>query len=247
MAEYTLTETIDSRIKAFIRNNVYTSIPARITDVSKYPTQQTIDAQPIINRTYEDGLVLSLSVIQDIPVKLPAGGGAIISIPLKVGDIVDLSFSMRSLDEFLESDGTPFLTPKDKRTHNLSDATATPCIYTKSSNLKPSADNLEIRFGGAEIVITPAGQISVSAKSGQSVNITGNELNVTTDGDVTVNAGNVSVTAGNVDIDASQVNLGSGGQPIARQGDAVQVIITSGSSAGTATGTIIAGGNNTSI
>lgn len=61
-------------------------------------------------------------------------------------------------------------------------------------------------------------------------------------GDVKISAsGNATVTASVVDVDASAVNLGSGGQPIARVGDAVAV------STGTGIGTITAGGVNTSI
>ncbi len=79
-----------------------------------------------------------------------------------------------------------------------------------------------------------------------TVNATG-DVDVTAD-NVNVNAtGDVDVTADNVNVDASAVNLGVGGAAIARQGDAVQVTVTSGSSAGTYSGTITAGGTNTSI
>lgn len=66
------------------------------------------------------------------------------------------------------------------------------------------------------------------------------KLNVTS-------AGDVNVTATNVNIDASVTNLGTGGLPIARAGDPVSVIVSSGSSAGTWAGTITSGGANTSI
>ena len=59
--------------------------------------------------------------------------------------------------------------------------------------------------------------------------------------------GDVDLTAANVNIDAATTNLGVGGPAIARVGDAVQVAVTGGSSAGTYNGTIISGGVNSSI
>lgn len=90
------------------------------------------------------------------------------------------------------------------------------------------------------------GNININTKN---VSITSSEkvtLNSTGDVDVTT-SGDANVTATNVNIDASVTNLGVGGQPIARTGDTVEVAVVGGSSAGTHTGTITGGGNNTSI
>ena len=77
-------------------------------------------------------------------------------------------------------------------------------------------------------------------------------------GDIIVNSENVTVNASNsatVDspsttitgnLDANGTTSLNGGNPIARQGDSVEVTITSGSSAGTWNGTITSGGSNTS-
>lgn len=81
-----------------------------------------------------------------------------------------------------------------------------------------------------------------------NVNITTKNVNITNSEKITVTStGDVDLSAANVNIDASTTNLGSGGQAIARQGDAVEVTITGGSSSGTWSGTITAGGANTSI
>ena len=50
-----------------------------------------------------------------------------------------------------------------------------------------------------------------------------------------------------VNVHAPETNLGDGGEPIARVGDSVEVVITSGSSSGTWAGTITSGGANSSI
>ena len=74
-----------------------------------------------------------------------------------------------------------------------------------------------------------------------NVNIICNQANVTA-------ADTVNVTAAtSVNIDAPITNLGVGGNEIARLGDAVEVTVTGGSSAGTYSGTITSAGVNTSI
>lgn len=74
------------------------------------------------------------------------------------------------------------------------------------------------------------------------------QLDLTVGGDADINAGgDVNVNASNVNVDASVTNLGVGGAAIARVGDPVQVEVIGGSSGGTHNGTIIGGGNNTSI
>ena len=57
----------------------------------------------------------------------------------------------------------------------------------------------------------------------------------------------LDIECNTANVKADQVNLGEGGAPIARQGDPVQVTVTGGSSAGTYSGTITAGGANTLI
>lgn len=75
------------------------------------------------------------------------------------------------------------------------------------------------------------GSLDIITEGGGSVNI--------------VSAADVTVSAGTVNLDAT-VNLGTGGLAIARVGDAVQVSVVGGSSAGTHTGVITSGGGNTS-
>lgn len=71
-------------------------------------------------------------------------------------------------------------------------------------------------------------------------------------GDVTIDGNTITITAdtievtGDIEVDGNisltgTLSAGSGGQGIARIGDQVQVVVTSGSSAGTYTGTIITG------
>lgn len=61
-------------------------------------------------------------------------------------------------------------------------------------------------------------------------------------GTIEINNDTINITCTNANINASNINLGGeGGQAVARVGDSIEVNITSGSSAGTWSGTIKAG------
>jgi len=96
---------------------------------------------------------------------------------------------------------------------------------------------------GAFIIWKANGDLDIEVGEGGegTVNVTCKDANVTASNDVNVTA------ATSVNIDSPVTNLGVGGEPIARVGDEVEVEVTSGSSAGTYTGTITSGGDNTSI
>lgn len=83
------------------------------------------------------------------------------------------------------------------------------------------------------------GGVTIQVSGDERVTI-GGDASIAIDGDASIAVdGNVTLSAAQVDVDAEQINLGQGGAPIARVGDAVQ---TSGGS-----GTIVSGGSNTSI
>lgn len=107
----------------------------------------------------------------------------------------------------------------------------------------PKANSIVIYRNNGDIDID-------TVKDGESnnININTNNANVTIQGKATIEvSGDVDLTANSVNIDAPVTNLGVSGQPIARVGDSVEVIVTGGSSAGTYSGQITSGGNNKSI
>lgn len=76
-------------------------------------------------------------------------------------------------------------------------------------------------------------------------NITSSLIIKNGSGEIEINDSTINITGGNITLNGN-VNLGgSGGQGVARIGDSVQVNITSGSSAGTWTGTITSGSSTT--
>lgn len=91
--------------------------------------------------------------------------------------------------------------------------------------------------GSMEIVIN--GKLIQTIGGDATITITG-KCNVTVSGDANLKAANFNV-------DAAKSNIGVGGNNIGRVGDAVEVYVLSGSSAGTWQGVIKTGGINTSI
>ena len=245
MAEKTFRDTVSTIVTDILEDNIRLSMPAKIISVADYQETQSIDVKPLVNNLYKDNLAVEYPIIFSVPVVLLGGGGALISVPLKAGDIVKLDFSRDSLQEFLDSTGEDQVTPDTFRRYALTDAIAIPSLPTRNSTLKPNPTDLEIKM------LDSSGEVKSSVKMNPEGDVTvenSNDIIINGGGAASISVtGDCNLTADNVNIDAATTNLGTGGQPIARVGDKVNVIITSGSSTGTWEGTILEGGDNTSI
>lgn len=193
-----------------LNQSIHTSYPATIVDVSNLTSNQTITVQPLIHIEYEDGQLVRLPIIYDVPVLFPAGDECLMSFPLKVGGVVGLVFVKNSLEEFLESNDPTFYTPVDRRSFSLNDCFALPSLFTKRNNLSPHPDNLEIKFKDILFSLRPEGTVvltngsSTIEMNGSTVNISNssgymnllssgaiqaNGAQITTDGDFVTAAG----------------------------------------------------------
>jgi hypothetical protein len=184
-------DIIYSVVEGHLRETSLGGMPAMIVDVSSYGDKQFVNVRPQISRLLETGEVISNDeiTIYDVPVIWPSGGGAMLSFPLKVGDTVWLSFSQRNLEDWLYSDGTQEVIPGDSRHFSMTDAVAIPGLYTALSNLKPSTENVEIKFGNHLISLRPSGELYVTnggaeIKLNPSGTITANGATITTNGNV---------------------------------------------------------------
>ena len=155
-------------IDGYLRENVGTGMPAIVVSVAEYGDKQFVDVKPAIARLRETGEVISNDeiTIYDVPVVWPSSGGALFSCPVVVGDTVWLSFSQRNIEDWLYSDGTQEVIPGDSRHFSMTDAVAFPGLYTALSNLKPSTENVELKWRDKLISLKPSGEISVSNASG---------------------------------------------------------------------------------
>jgi hypothetical protein len=115
-----LLNTLQERTMARIR----VAVPGRIVKWSK--TTQLCDVQPEVADSWEDetGDYTSskLPVIQNVPLIQHGNKRFRLTIPVAVGDKVQVLFNDRSLDEWLSHGGET--APEDQRRHHLSDAVA---------------------------------------------------------------------------------------------------------------------------
>ena len=186
-------------IDGYLRENVGTGMPAIVVSVAEYGDKQFVDVKPAISRLRETGEVISNDeiTIYDVPVVWPGAGGALFSCPVVVGDTVWLSFSQRNIEDWLYSDGTQEVIPGDSRHFSMTDAVAFPGLYTALSNLKPSTENVELKWGDKLISLKPSGEIQ----------ITNSSANITLNPDGTIKANGATITTdGNV-ITANGTNL----------------------------------------
>jgi len=161
---------------------------------------QRAKVQPALNQAYNDGEVVILPIIHNVPVIHPSSGGASITFPVNIGDTVLLVFSERSLEEWLNVGGE--VSPDDPRQNDLTDAIAH--LGLNPFSVASSAENntdLLIKYDGSKIKLKPSGVIDINATE---ANITANNVNITGDvdvtGDVTISgkltAENVEATSG---------------------------------------------------
>lgn len=175
-----LEELLTLAVRDFL-GDVHTAMPGKVV---KYdPSIQKADIKPLIKRriVHEDGseLLEELPVIPDVPVQFPRGGGFFLSFPLAIGDLVQLHFQERSIDNYLSGDGED-TDPDEFRMFDLSDAVAVPGFYPFRLPIKDiSAANLVMGNddGGIQIHLTPGGtmEIKLNGESDEAVAL-GNAL-----------------------------------------------------------------------
>lgn len=138
---------------------VHTALPGEIRSYDAATQKASI--KPLIKREYKDGDAESLPIINNCPVIQYAGGGGMLSFPIKKGDTGLIVFSERSLDAWL-SGGNKEVSPGDRRKHDLSDAIFISGLY--SFNGTPGladSDNAVLSFGEAKIQLDTDNKIAI--------------------------------------------------------------------------------------
>ena len=191
-----LRDIFERFFEGYSKDNLYTSMPAVVMSVNNYGSRQTVDVRPVISKVAASGYVMSNEeiTIYEVPIVSPAGGGGLLSFPIKVKDIVWLNFSMRSLEDWQYSEGSSEVVPSDSRHFHQTDAVAFPCIFTSKNNLAPSTDNVELKFKDSIISLKHNGDIDINNASGK--------INILSNGQVKCsNSGGSYILKSNGDID----------------------------------------------
>lgn len=138
-------------ISRYIRQGVHTNIRGKVVGVN-YGVP-SVDVQPMAETKFPSGTVDKYPVIFDVPLMLPSGSGgkARLTMPVKVGDFVGLSFSERNEGNF-----------DDQTTHQLFPGWAVTQIFT-SGNSKPiDPDNVVLENDKAKITLKPSGDGTIA-------------------------------------------------------------------------------------
>ncbi len=215
MANLTLAGVMESLAESFVKENVQTALPARIIDMRKFESDQLVTVQPLVNRVDEDGVILEVAYLYDVPILFPSAGNGILSFPVKLGDTVMLVVSSRSLDDLIDSeapmDSDYTITPADNRSFNVMDAVAIPGLYPKKFNLHPDPTNVELKLLDSSgepvssLKFTPEGDVLLTNTKDTTITSTG-AVKVVTESTVDVQAAkDVTVsTEENVTISAAK-------------------------------------------
>ena len=134
-------------------DEIHTSMPATVI---KYNRDGSIDAQPDILTTDDNGDPLEMPIIYTVPVLMPGAGTLEIETPIEQGDKVLLIFAERSIDAWITRHEKTAET--DQRRHSLTDAVAIPGFTLKRAKKTVIRD----KRTGAQIEFLKNGTISIN-------------------------------------------------------------------------------------
>ncbi|QYC52530.1 putative baseplate assembly protein [Salmonella phage SSBI34] len=170
-------------ISRYVRNNLHTNIRGKVVGVDY--SGPSVDVQPMTYTQFPSGTKDSYPVIYDVPILLPSGanGKARLTMPIKVGDIVGLSFSERNESDVM-----------DMNTHQLFPGWAVTQIFTDGNRKPIDPNNVVLENDKAVMVYKPDGtmtfknpSVNIEAKPNGQVFVNGCEI--TPDGNVITGAG----------------------------------------------------------
>jgi len=202
-------------LRKFLMSSVDDMLPVRVIAYDRSANRATVQPQILVVAT--DGSAADRNQYASIPVLNLGGGGFILSFNILPGDLGWIKAADRDIAEFLKTFAEA--EPPTGRIHDFSNGIFIPDVMTGYS--------INSDDEGAAVLQSTDGSVRVS--------LFPDKLKLT--------APNVIID-GDAEITGAAALGGTGGQPIARLGDTVQVIVSSGSSAGTHTGTITGGSSN---
>lgn len=125
-------------IRRIIREELRYVHTSLIGQVSAVNDDYTIDVQPLVKRAVvksdNSGVIYrELPVLPSVPVATARSSSADVAMKLSAGDIVEVRFSMFSMEELLSTDQSDPVEPLDPRMHALEDAIAFPITIANTT------------------------------------------------------------------------------------------------------------------
>lgn len=140
--------------------DVYTTLPGEVVAYDG----TFVTARPALAKRLTNGDSLPPPQVVRVPVCWPVGdvngAQALISVPLKPGDAIKLSFSARALENWLAGDNGP---PDDPRQFDLSDAFASPLV--RPGTMAADTENVSIQYGPGRLKLSPGGELTFEVKT----------------------------------------------------------------------------------
>ncbi len=182
MLRSSLVEAIQLLIESSL-SDINTSTPGVVVSYNAATNRAVV--RPSVPKVGADGEVIDAPNIVEVPVHWNAAGGGNVSMtmPLKPGDHVLLSFQQRSMEGYLNGNNSA---PDDPRQFDISDCVAIP--GGGPSGITGHADNVVLKFGGSSISLHPDGTM-VFGNAGGSMTIDGS-------GVMTLKASSIKIDAG---------------------------------------------------
>lgn len=132
------------------KHEMYTGMPGKI--VSYDAKTQSCTAQPVF-QTGE----LPMPPIYHVPVIFPAGGGAVLSFPVRAGDRCWLAFSMYPIDEYVAGTGDTNVNNSMDRPHDFNECVAYVGMGTMQKNYVPDPSRVMLRYGKTKLTLDDDG------------------------------------------------------------------------------------------
>lgn len=170
-----------------------------------------LDVTPTIKEARPGINPLALPTVCNVPLMLPSCGVAVLDLPVTIGDVVLLVHADRSIDIWLEGDGTKVVDPQDPRLHNMTDAFAIPLWAKKTVvgkvaliQVTPTGSIL-LKSGGSTVAVNPNGAVQITCLAASVVSQTAAVQ--ATDVQI-IGTTSVQETAPSVSINGNQIGLG---------------------------------------
>lgn len=147
-----------------LQSNLWTSFPAIVQSVDL--TAMTLTAQPVIqgivNTSDDSTSYTNISLLTDVPIVFPSGGGFALTFPIAVNDEVLIVVASRCIDSWWQNGGIGI--PMETRMHDLSDGFAIVGPYSQPnvlSSVSPSNVQLRNKAGTVIFEITSSGKFGM--------------------------------------------------------------------------------------
>lgn len=140
------------------RAHMWTSLPGIVQEHDVEKNTVTALVATKMQRAKPDGTTewVQVDKLVDLPIQYPSGGGATMTLPMKKGDEVLLSFSARAIDKWWQEGGVQ---EQDQyRMHSMQDGFAIPGFRSqprKLKNVNPSTLQIRTDDGNSYVEFDP--------------------------------------------------------------------------------------------